>query len=116
MQMIVALIRPNKWAAVQEALEQIEVERMTVADAIGFADSFSAGQHSHGVRSFPQVLSQVVSIEIIVNDDFLEKTIDMILRVGRTGMDGQSGDGKIFVLPVLNVVRALDGFSGKGAV
>ncbi len=142
MNMIIALIRPNKWTAVKEALEQIEVERMTVADAIGFADSASSGivsgssvfdgvtsrisdsatdsasdvRRRVAMRSFPQILSQVVWLEIIVNDDFLEKTIDMIARVARTGCEGQMGDGKIFVVPVHNAVRARDGYSGKGAV
>lgn len=112
MQMIVAFIRPKKWTAVQEALEQIEVERMTVADALGFADNTPSPE----TMGFPQKLSQVVWLEIIVNDDFLEKTVDMISRVARTGSEGQSGDGKIFVVPVDNVVRVYDGFSGKGAV
>ncbi len=61
--MIIALIRPSKWVAVREALEQIEVERMTVADALGFADS----RQSAVTRIFPQVLSQMVWLEIIVN-------------------------------------------------
>ena len=112
MQMITAFIRPKKWTAVQEALEQIEVERMTVADALGFADD----KPSRETSGFPQNLSQVVWIEIIVNDDFLEKTIDMISRVARTGTEGRPGDGKIFVTPVDNVVRVHDGYSGKGAV
>ncbi len=113
MQMIIALIRPSKWTAVQEALGQIEVERMTVTDALGFADNFGPEQARW---SFPQVLSQVVCVEIIVNDDFLEKTVEMIARVGRTGVEGQKGDGKIFVTPVLNAVRIHDGYRGKGAV
>ena len=112
MQMIIAFIRPKKWTAVQEALEQIEVERMTVADAIGFADNRPNSETS----CFPRQLSQVVWLEIIVNDDFLEKTIEMISRVARTGTEGQAGDGKIFVAPVDNVVRIYDGYSGKGAV
>ncbi len=116
MQMIIALIRPNKWPAVQEALAQIEVERMTVADAIGFADNFADRKANAERKRFPTVLTQVVLLEIIVNDDFLEKTVDMIARVARTGIDGNDGDGKIFVVPVQNVVRVLDGYSGKGAV
>ena len=112
MHMIVAFIRPKKWTAVQEALEQIEVERMTVADALGFADNTPSPE----TKGFPQKLTQVVWLEIIVNDDFLERTIEMITRVARTGTEGQSGDGKIFVAPVDNVVRIHDGYSGKGAV
>lgn len=112
MNMIIAFIRPKKWSAVQEALEQIEVERMTVADILGYADR----RPDLRTNAFPEKLTQFVFLEIIVNDDFLEKTVDMIARVARTGAEGQPGDGKIFVLPVEDVVRVHDGFHGKGAV
>lgn len=109
--MIVAFIRPKKWSAVREALCQIEVERMTVSDALGFADRPTPGQ-----QGFSKTLTQYVQLEIIVNEDFLERTLEMIVRVGRTGTEGKIGDGKIFVLPVKDVVRIYDGSHGKGAV
>lgn len=111
MKMIAAFIRPKKWSAVQEALGQIEVDRMTVADALGFADTPATGE-----KTIPKTLAQYVFLEIIVNDDFLERTVEMISKVARTGNEGLIGDGKIFVLPVDDVVRIHDGFHGKGAV
>lgn len=111
MKMIVALIRPKKWSAVQEALSQIEVDRMTVADALGFADTVKTN-----MRSFPKQLSQCVFVEIIVNDDFLDRTVEMLQKVARTGLEGLPGDGKIFVMPVDDVVRVHDGSHGCSAV
>lgn len=111
MKMIIAFIRPKKWSVVQEALGQIEVDRMTVSDVLGFAKTPDAGE-----RMIPKILAQYVFLEIIVNDDFLERTVETIAKVARTGNDGLAGDGKIFVLPVDDVVRVHDGFHGKGAV
>ncbi len=112
MQMIIANILPKKWPAVREALRQVEVERMTVMDVLGFADTPTAGRPT----AFPQKLSQIVWVEILVNDDFLERTVDTIARMARTGSGGQPGDGKIFVISVDNVVRLQDGTAGKSAV
>ncbi len=112
MQMVIANIQPKKWPAVREALCQVEVERMTVMDVLGFADTPTEGV----LTGFPQKLSQIVWVEILVNDDFLERTVDTIARMARTGSHGRSGDGKIFVVPVDNVIRVQDGSGGKGAV
>lgn len=112
MQMVIANIQPKKWPAVREALCQVEVERMTVMDVLGYADTPTGNDR----LGFPKKLSQIVWIEILVNDDFLERTVDTIARVARTGSHGQPGDGKIFVIPVDNVIRVQDGSEGKGAV
>jgi len=108
MKRILAFIRPPKWAAVQEALSQIAVERMTVSDVLGFADC-SQGK-------FPVELAQYVSLMICVNDDFLDRTVETIRKVARTGSQGTSGDGKIFVIPVDDTVQIKSGQRGKGAV
>ncbi|MGL4594744.1 MAG: P-II family nitrogen regulator [Thermoguttaceae bacterium] len=108
---IYAIIRPKKWIAVQEALRQIEVERMTVADVLGFAEPVSAG-----TRQIPLKLTQYVLVEIIVNDDFQKRTVEMIEKVARTGVEGMDGDGKVFVLPICDTIRIHDNFRGKGAV
>jgi nitrogen regulatory protein PII len=57
-----------------------------------------------------------VALEILVNDDFLERTLEAIVNVARTGPTGSIGDGKIFVLPAEEVIRVSDGIRGKEAV
>ena len=108
MKRILAFIRPKKWTAVQEALSQIAVERMTVCDVLGFADHTQIG--------FPVELAQYVQLMIVVNEDFLDRAVEMIIKVARTGAQGTPGDGKIFVLPADDAIRISSGFRGKGAV
>jgi len=57
-----------------------------------------------------------VALEIVVNDDFLERTIDTVINVARTGPEGSIGDGKIFVVPLDDAVQLADGSRGPGAV
>src|SRR5262245_51511318 len=100
--MVLALIQPTKLKAVQEALAKIGVERMTVCDALGYGQQLGAAA---GQTSPSGKLLRKVALEISVNEDFLEKTVETIGRVARTGESGAIGDGKIFVLPVEEVVR-----------
>jgi nitrogen regulatory protein P-II 1 len=55
-------------------------------------------------------------LEIMVNDDFLDRTVNAIIAAARTGPEGTIGDGKIFVLPAVQTVQISDGFRGLGAV
>ena len=99
MKLIIAVIQPTKLQAVREALDRIGVERMSVTDAHGYGRQRGRTELYRGVEYKTQLLRKV-SLEIAVNDDFLERTIDTITRVARTGADGHIGDGKIFVLPL----------------
>jgi nitrogen regulatory protein P-II 1 len=57
-----------------------------------------------------------IEIEIVVNDDFLDRTIEAIMSVARTGPEGIIGDGKIFVLPVDETIRISQTVRGPEAV
>jgi nitrogen regulatory protein P-II 1 len=61
-------------------------------------------------------LLRKIALEIVVNDDFLERTVETIMSVARTGPEGNIGDGKIFILPALEALQITDGSRGKGAV
>ncbi len=115
MRLLIAIIRPTKLEAVREALESIEVQRMTVADAQGFGRQFGQEPGSNSPRSEAKLLQKVV-LEIVVNEDFLERTIQTIQNVARTGAEGAIGDGKIFVLPADESIQLNDGHRGPGAV
>ncbi len=115
MKLVIAVIQPTKLKPVREALEKIEVTRMTICDAQGFAKQRSYG----GIDGEDQREASYfrrVALEIVVNDDFLERTIDTIAGVARTGPAGTLGDGKIFVVPVGDAIQIDDGFHGPGAV
>jgi nitrogen regulatory protein PII len=112
---VIALIQPTKLRAVQEALIKVGVERMTVCDAQGYGRQRGQTAMYRGVEYKTNLLRKV-AIEIAVNDDFLQRTVETITNVARTGPEGNIGDGKIFVLPMEEVLRVSDGTTGPEAV
>ena len=115
MKQIIAIIQPTKLSAVREALQKIEVTRMTVCDAQGFGRQRGRTELYRG-HEYTATLLRKITLEIIVNDDFLQRTIDTIVNVARTGPEGTIGDGKIFVLPAEEAIQVDDGTQGPGAV
>ncbi len=107
MKLVLAIIQPTKLAAVRKALQRIGVERMTVCDAQGFGRQRGQTATYRGIEYKTQLLRKV-SLEIFVNDDFLDRTVDAILQVARTGSEGNIGDGKIFVMPADDAIT-IDG-------
>jgi nitrogen regulatory protein P-II 2 len=113
--LVIAIIQPTKLSAVQEALEKIEVTRLTICDAQGFGRQRGRTEMFRGHEYAVTLLRKVV-LEIVVNDDFLEHTIDTIIATARTGPEGTIGDGKIFVVPADQAIQINDGNRGPGAV
>ncbi|HUT12141.1 MAG TPA: P-II family nitrogen regulator [Thermoguttaceae bacterium] len=114
MKLVIAIIQPPKLHAVREALKKIAVTRMTICDAQGFARQRAWTERPRDPRE-PKVLRKV-ALEILVNDDFLERTVETIVNVARTGPEGSIGDGKIFVVPAEEAVQVSDGGRGPGSV
>ncbi|HEX3727580.1 MAG TPA: P-II family nitrogen regulator [Pirellulales bacterium] len=98
MRMVIAVIQPTKLSAVREALAKIGVTRMTVCDAQGFGRQRGQTEVYRG-NEYQTNLLRKIALEIVVNDDFLERTLETVTSVARTGPEGNIGDGKIFVLP-----------------
>ncbi len=115
MKLIVAIIQPPKLSAVREALAKVEVLRMTIGDAQGFGRQRGRTEMYRGSEYSTMLLRKVV-LEIVVNDDFLDRTVDALISAARTGPEGTIGDGKIFVLPTNEAIQIGDGQGGPGAV
>ena len=115
MKLVIAVIQPTKLSAVREALEKIEVTRMTVCDAQGFGRQRGRTEMYRG-HEYATTLLRKVALEIIVNDDFLDRTLDTLINAARTGPEGTIGDGKIFVVQADQAVQIRDGARGPGAV
>ncbi len=115
MKMLLAVIQPSKLQAVRDALQRIGVTRMTVLESEGYGRQLGHSALYHGIEYRIDLLRKVM-LEICVNDDFLEKTIDALAAVAKTGSEGSIGDGKIFVLPTEQVIRIGDDTHGPGAV
>ena len=115
MKLVIAVIQPPKLAAVREALENVEVTRMTICDAQSFGHRGDRPETFRGHAYSTRLLRKVV-LEIVVNDDFLNRTVETILNTARTGPDGSPGDGKIFILPADQAIQVDNGARGPGAV
>jgi nitrogen regulatory protein P-II 1 len=114
MKMILAVIQPTKLDALRDALVRIGVERMTVCDAQGYGRQKGRTEMYRG-HEYKVNLLRKIALEIVVNDDFLERTLDVITDVSRTGSEGNIGDGKVFVLPLAEAID-LSGVRGQQAV
>jgi nitrogen regulatory protein P-II 1 len=115
MKLIVAIIQPTKLDPLLEALAKVGVTRMTVCDAQGYARQRGRTEMYRG-HEYKTNLLRKIELEILVNDDFLDRAIETILSVARTGGDGAIGDGKIFVVPAETVVRMSDQMRGPEGV
>ncbi|MCA9405131.1 MAG: P-II family nitrogen regulator [Candidatus Omnitrophica bacterium] len=100
MKKIEAIVRKEKFEEVCTVLEDSGLGGITVTEAKGF------GNHRNG-------LQPKMKIDIYVDEFQVEKAIEMIRRVARTGV---TGDGKIAVLPMDNIVRIRNGEEGAGAI
>ena len=115
MKFIIAIIQPTKLNPVRDALTRIGVERMTVCDAQGYGRQRGRTESYRG-HEYKTNLLRKISLEITVNDDFLERTIATIEQVARTGPEGTIGDGKIFVLNVEEAIQVGGSDRGPAAV
>jgi len=113
--LIIAVIQPNRLEAVKAALADVEVFRLTVTDVQGFGRQRGQTEVYRG-HEFTVNLLRKVQLMIAVNEEFLEPTIEAITTAGRTGPEGQIGDGKIFVLPLEDCIRIRTGERGSDAI
>ncbi len=109
--MIVAIIQPQQLPAVKSELIEAQVYHMTCTNILGTAPDRSEHTTYRGVDRELSLFPKV-RIEIAVNDAFLERTIDALVKGGRES----GGAGKIFVLPVEDVVTVKTGERGPRAV
>ena len=115
MKLIVAIIQPSRLEAVKAALTEVEVFRLTVMDVQGFGRQKGHTETYRG-HEFTVNLLRKVQLQIAVNEDFVEPTIEAIIKGGRSGPTGEIGDGKIFVLPLEDCIRIRTGERGSEAI
>ena len=112
MKKIEAIIKPFKLDDVKDRLREIGVQGMTVSEVKGFGRT---GGRKEVYRGSDYVVDFVpkVRIQIVVKDDKEKDVVEAIMSVARTG---HIGDGKIFVLPVEEVIRIRTGERGEDAL
>jgi nitrogen regulatory protein P-II 2 len=116
MKMITAVIRPERLEAVQQELQGVLDEqdhyRLTVEPIEGHGRQEGEVEHYRG-RKIRANLVEKLKLTLGVNETYVEKTIEAIIRGARTG---QVGDGKIFVTPLDEVIRIRTGERGSSAI
>src|SRR5215469_14587253 len=115
MKLIIAIIQPTKLEAVKEALSKVEVFRLTVMDVQGFGRQKAIAEVYRGHEVTVNLLRRI-ELQIAVNENFVEPTINAILKASRSGPDGMIGDGTIAVLPLADCVRIRTGERGPEAI
>lgn len=112
MKKIEAIVRPFKLDDVKEALQEIGLQGLTVSEVRGFGRQRDQSELYAGSDYVVDLLPKV-KIEVIVDDAMLDKAVQAIIASAETG---SVGDGKIFVIPVEEVIRIRTGERGREAV
>ena len=112
MKKIEAIIKPFKLEDVKDALTEAGITGMTVTDVKGYGRQQGHSELYRGAEYIVDFLAKT-KIELIVNDEEVENVVKLISESAKTG---KIGDGKIFVMPVEDVVRIRTGETGSEAV
>ncbi len=101
MKMIIAIVQPNKLEDVREELYKADINLMTVSEVMGHGRQKGVTEIYRGAREMGNLLRKV-RLEIAVNDNFVEPAVKAIIKGAKTG---ETGDGKIFILPLDQTIR-----------
>jgi nitrogen regulatory protein P-II 1 len=101
MKLIIAIIKPDRLEAVKEELYKAEVNLITVNEVLGHGRQMGVAEVYRGIREMGNLLRKI-RLEIAVNENFVEPTINAIIKGAQTG---NIGDGKIFVLDLVECIR-----------
>ncbi|MFP4375679.1 MAG: P-II family nitrogen regulator [Spirochaetales bacterium] len=112
MKLIIAYIQPHKLNDVKEELYKSEIFKLSVTNSLGCGQQKGYHESYRGVDIEVNLLKKV-RLEVAVNDEFVQATVDAIVRGARSG---EIGDGKIFIVPLEDVVRIRSGEKGKDAI
>ena len=112
MKYIIAIIQPHMLEEVKQALEDVEVNLMTVSNVLGRGRQKGLTEYYRGAKEVGSLLKKI-KLEIAVNEDFVEPTVNAIIKSARSG---EVGDGKIFILDLPGVIRIRTGERGSAAI
>lgn len=112
MKRIEAIIKPFKLDEVREALSEVGINGLTVTEVKGFGRQKGHTELYRGAEYVVDFLPKI-KVEIVVADTHVDQAVEAIIKAARTG---KIGDGKIFVMPVEQVVRIRTGETGEDAI
>ena len=112
MKLIVAIIQPHKLDDVLKELDAKQIYLKTVSNVLGCGRQKGVTEVYRGVKEAGNLIKKV-RLEIGVNEEFVQPTIDAIIKGARTG---SIGDGKIFVMDLSECIRIRSGETGHVAI
>ncbi len=112
MKLIIAIIQTHKLEFVKRELEAVDVNLMTVTNVLGQGRQKGVTEIYRGAKEAGGLLNKV-RLDIAVNEDFVEPTIKAITKGAHTG---NVGDGKIFIVDLLECVRISSAERGSVAI
>jgi nitrogen regulatory protein P-II 1 len=112
MKKIEAIIKPFKLDEVKEGLSSLGVKGLTVSEVKGFGRQRGHKEVYRGAEYQVDFVSKV-KIEVVLDSELVEDAVRVIREKAKTG---QIGDGKIFIMPVEEVIRIRTGETGKEAI
>lgn len=112
MKLIIAYIQPERLTEVKQALYERDIKKMSVTNSLGCGQQGGFHENYRGVDTEVNLLKKV-RLEIAVNDQYLQPTIDGIIKGAKTG---NIGDGKIFVMDLQECIRIRTGEKGSAAI
>jgi len=112
MKKIEAIIKPFKLDDVKEALNDIGIQGMTVSEVKGYGRQKGHTEIYRGAEYAVDFIPKL-KIEIIVPDDRCEEVVEIVKKSSFTG---KIGDGKIFIIPIDDVIRVRTGERGESAL
>ena len=112
MKKIEAIIKPFKLDAVKESLMGIGIKGLTVSEVKGYGRQKGHTEIYRGAEYVVDFLPKV-KIEIVVEEDMVDSVIEKIIETSKTG---KVGDGKIFIMPIDDVIRIRTQERGKNAI
>jgi nitrogen regulatory protein P-II 1 len=112
MKLIIAIIKPFKLEEVKDALAEIGIEGMTVTEVKGFGRQKGQAENYRGSEYTVDFLPKI-KIEIAIGDELVLRTVEAITKSAKTG---KIGDGKIFIIPLTDVIRVRTEERGDAAI
>jgi nitrogen regulatory protein P-II 1 len=112
MKLIVAVLKPFKLDEVKEALKTLGVQGMTLTEAQGFGRQRGHTEVYRGAEYEVDFVPKI-RVEVVVDDVQVDEVVDAVVRAAATG---KIGDGKVWVVPVDQVVRVRTGERGRDAL
>jgi len=101
MKLIIAIIKPDRLEAVKQELYKADVNLITVNEVLGHGRQMGVTEVYRGIKEMGNLLRKI-RLEIAVNENFVEPTINAVIKGAQTG---NIGDGKIFVLDLVECIR-----------